>query len=184
MPQYISLLRGVNVTGYNKVPMATLKTLYESLGLTSVTTYIQSGNVVFDAEESCPEELRIALERAIKRSFGFDISVLLRQTRDLKRIIRKSPFDGKNGVAQDLLYVTFLEAKPQATLVKALSGLPLKTKDRYCLAGKEIYLHCPGGYGKTILSNTFFEKHLKLRATTRNWKTVHALVALAGTVSD
>ncbi len=184
MPRYISLLRGVNVTGYNKVPMAKLKTLYESLGLTSVTTYIQSGNVVFDAEEDSPEELRTELEGAIKRSFGFDITVLLRRTHDLKRIIRTSPFDGKGGVAQDFLYVTFLETKPQAALVKALSALPIKTKDRYALAGKEIFLHCPGGYGKTILSNTFFEKHLKLRATTRNWKTVHALVALSGAVND
>ncbi len=181
---YISLLRGVNVTGYNKVPMVKLKALYESLGLTPAATYIQSGNVVFRAKDGGPDEMRTELERAIKRAFGYDITVLLRQTRDLKRIIRTSPFDGKGGVAREFLYVTFLETKPQTALMKSLSELSLKTEDRYALAGKEIFLHCPGGYGKTILSNTFFEKHLKLRATTRNWNTVHALVALAGTMSN
>ena len=162
------------------IPMPELRTLYESLGLNAVATYIQSGNVVFDTPEDDPVSIRLRLERAIQRSFGFPVSVILRQVPDLKRVIRTAPFGTDGSAKPEHLYVTFLEAAPAKMLVKGLGPLTVPTNDEYKLAGKEIFLHCPNGYGKTLLSNTFFEKHLKLRATTRNWKTVHALVALAG----
>jgi len=180
---YISLLRGINVTGHHIVPMAKLTSLYESFGLKSVRTYIQSGNVIFQSDGGSMESVRSRIERGVERSFGFPVTVLLRKPSDLQRIVRDSPFGSKRGVRPDRLYVTFLEAQPGPSLVSDLIPIAAKSEDEYRLMGKEIFLHCPGGYGKTDLSNTFFEKHLKMKATTRNWNTVNRMIAIADEIS-
>jgi uncharacterized protein (DUF1697 family) len=180
MPVYISMLRGINVVGHNMIKMSELKGLYESLGFTDVATYIQSGNVVFKAKETNPSPVRTKIMDGIAKMFGFSVTVIIRQPKELAAIVKKNPFPGRRGVDETKLHVTFLESKPAAALVKALGPLTAKSKDEYRVTGREIYLYCPGSYGKTLLSNTFFEKSLKVAATTRNWNTVNVLCSLAG----
>jgi uncharacterized protein (DUF1697 family) len=183
MKSFISLLRGINVSGHNMIKMAELKTLYESIGLTDVSTYIQSGNVVFRSEQNDPSVLGALIERAIQKRFGSSVTVIIRRPAELAKIIKTNPFLGLNKVDEARLYVTFLQTKPTATLVEALGPVAAKTPDEYRIIANEVYLHCPNGYGKTVLSNTFFEKHLNLKATTRNWNTVNRLLAMVGSVS-
>lgn len=173
------MLRGINVTGHNIIKMAELKALYESLRLSDVTTYIQSGNVVFTSKKENSSAVRTEIVKSIEKKFGFMVTVIIRQPNELAAVIKGNPFIGRRSIDESRLHVTFLEVKPTPALVKALGPLTAKSKDEYHVIGSEIYLHCPTGYGKTLLSNTFFEKHLKVAATTRNWNTVNTLYSMA-----
>ncbi len=183
MNSFISLLRGINVTGYNMIRMPELKALYESLGFGGVTTYIQSGNVIFQAAQKDPDAVSTLIEQSIEKKFGFLVRIILRRPAQLARVIKSSPLAGSDNIDESRLYVTFLKTKPTAALLKALKLAAAKSSDQYIIKGNEVYLHCPNGYGKTLLSNTFFEKHLKVVATTRNWKTVNTLYAMAAQVN-
>jgi uncharacterized protein (DUF1697 family) len=184
MTTLVSMLRGVNVTGHNMIRMAELKALYESRGFRNVTTYIQSGNVVFQAEKDDPAAVETIIERAIKNKFGLPVSVVVRLPSELSKVIKKSPFHGGTPIDKSRLYITFLKSKPAPDLVKALQPAAAKSDDQYKILGNEIHLYCPNGYGKTLLSNSFFEKQLKGIATTRNWKTVNALQSIALSIKE
>ncbi len=173
------MLRGINVGGGKIIKMADLKAMYESLGFNNVVTYIQSGNVIFASKEERADNVCASIVAAIKKKFKFDVSVLICEPGEIEKIIKKNPFIGQKGVDEKRLYVTFLSEKPSRALVKALAPLTSKSQDEYRVIGKEIYLHCPGGYGVSHLSNNFFEKQLKVTATTRNWTTVNILASLA-----
>jgi uncharacterized protein (DUF1697 family) len=179
MSSFITLLRGINVSGHNMIKMAELKALYESLGFRDVTTYIQSGNVVFQTEKASNDLVEASIEKAIEKKFGFQVPVIARKPGELAKVIRANPFAGRRGVDESKLYVTFLKTKPAPAVVKALPSAASRSTDQYHIAGNEIYLYCPDGYGRTLLNNTFFEKQVKLMATTRNWKTVNTLYVMA-----
>jgi uncharacterized protein (DUF1697 family) len=178
MHTYISILRGINV-GHKVIKMDQLRALYESVGFTDVRTYIQSGNVIFSTRSESPSAIRKTIEEAINKSFGFPVTVIIREPAELRKVIKGSPFVGRKTTDETRLHVTFLDQKPAPSLVKALEPLAAKTKDEYSVKGKEVYLHCPDGYGTTLLSNAFFEKHLRVSASTRNWKTVNTVFALS-----
>jgi uncharacterized protein (DUF1697 family) len=174
---YVALLRGINVSGQKKVPMAVLRDVFAGLGHTDVVTYIQSGNVVFDAEREDLDTLRREIEAAIVDEFGFDVPVVIRTSTQLASIIAASPYT-QSGADSARLAVAFLNDVPvagRAAMVDA-SGSP---PDELALVRGEVYLHCPTGFGRTKLTNTFLEKRLGVTATTRNWKTVTKLAALA-----
>ncbi len=179
MTSFISLLRGINVSGHNMIKMAELKKLYESLGFRNVTTYIQSGNVIFQSGKDDSGSVEAAIERAIERKFGFPVTVIARKPAELAGIIKANPFSGSDKIDETRLYVTLLKTKPAPEVVKALQPAAARSTDQYKITGSEVYLYCPNGYGRTLLSNTFFEKQLKVKATTRNWKTVNTLYAMA-----
>jgi uncharacterized protein (DUF1697 family) len=166
------------------IKMAHLKALYESIGFTGVTTHLQSGNVIFGWNGKDPSSVGKLIGEAIEKSFGFPVTVIIRPASALGRIIDACPFIGRHGIDKSKLHITFLRSKPGAALVKALGPLAAKSTDEYKLLGSEIYLHCPNGYGKTLLSNTFFERQLKVPATTRNWKTVNSLCAMSGGMNE
>jgi uncharacterized protein (DUF1697 family) len=177
MKTYISLLRGINVSGKNRISMTELKQLCESMGLKDVVTYIQSGNVVFDYEEEDPAKIIMLTEEGIKQLFGSDVRVILRDKESLKKILESNPFVNQRKADPERLYVTFLSEVPQKPVLRNL--LPKDNGDEFMLYDREVYLFCPNGYGKTKFSNTFFEKKLSVSATTRNWKTVNALNEMA-----
>jgi uncharacterized protein (DUF1697 family) len=152
--------------------MAGLREVFEQLGHTNVRTYIQSGNVVFDAKGAAPE-VRSALERAIDTTFGLDVTVLLRTPAELAKIRTQNPYGPE-------AYVTFLDGVPDRKRVAALDPAPF-TPDGFRVIGQEVYLHCANGYGRTKINNTFFEKKLATRATTRNWRTVETVLQWATT---
>jgi uncharacterized protein (DUF1697 family) len=175
---YISLLRGINVSGQKQIRMAKLKDLYESLKLTNMTTYVQSGNVVFGCREKDAAKVAASLETAIAQAFGYAVSVILRDRNELIRVRESNPFVNERHEDPAKLHVTFLLESPAKS---ALSKLPVSPVggDEFHVSGQEIYLFCPDGYGRTKLSNAFFEKKLGVTATTRNWKTVNALWEIA-----
>jgi len=167
---FIALLRGINVGTGRKVPMADLRTAFGELGHTDVETYIQSGNVVFASSQPAAAT-RAEIEARLKRDFGFDITVLLRTRKDLERVVGANPYGSG-------AYVTFLDGKADAKLVRALDPNQY-APDGLTIAGAEVFLHCPNGYGRTKINNPFFEKKLATRATTRNWNTVIKLLEMS-----
>ena len=174
MKTFISLLRGINVSGQNRVNMPELKRAYEALGLTNVRTYIQSGNVVFECAEQDPGILAERIEVEIARTFGCSVRVLLRDQNQFQRILEGNPFLHERSEDPEKLYVTFLAGRPSEAILRQLIA-PAGIPDEFRACGQEIHVFCPNGYGKTRISNTFFEKKLGIPATTRNWKTVNAL---------
>ncbi len=175
MPKYIALLRGINVGGARKVPMADLRELFEALGHTDVQTYIQSGNVVFTTKDGAPMRVKKALEQAIEREFRFAVAVILRAPRELASVVQRNPF-GTDA------YVTFLDIPPEKQRVATLD--PTKfAPDEFQVDGREIYVRCPNGYGRTKINNTYFERQLATKATTRNWKTITTLLDWATAAS-
>ncbi len=179
MPTYIAMLRGINVSGHNIVKMERLRASFESLKAREVRTYVQSGNVVFQLAAHPPAPLARRIEARLLRDFGFSVAVLLRTARDLKSLTTNNPFLRTTSIDPSKLHVTFLSEAPGKAAVLKLDALATGP-DRFHVAGREIYLHCPEGYGRTKLSNTAFERILSVSATTRNWKTVNALLELAG----
>jgi uncharacterized protein (DUF1697 family) len=177
MPNYVAMLRGVNVAGSKRVAMGALKELFEALGAQDVQTYVQSGNVVFKSGSKSPAKLEKTIEDRIGDELGLSVRVVVRSKHELRRIVAKNPFlAAKKDPAT--LHVTFLADKPSAARVRDIdtgAGGP----DEFRIEGQEVYLHCPNGYGRTKLNNAFFEKKLGVAATTRNWKTVTTLARLA-----
>ena len=175
MKSYISLLRGINVSGQKKILMADLKLLYEQLQFEQLKTYIQSGNVLFKcADKHDEEKIILKINKAIFKQYAFDVAILLRDQLALAEILKNNPYLNRKGILEDRLYVTLLSEEPDKKLLEKLLEIPLKT-DEFQVNGKEIYLYCPGGYGETKLNNNFFESKLKLKASTRNWKTINTL---------
>ncbi|MEQ9442036.1 MAG: DUF1697 domain-containing protein [Cyclobacteriaceae bacterium] len=181
MTTYISLLRGINVSGQKKVPMADLRDVYASLGFDPVQTYIQSGNVLFQSEETDLVLLREQLEEAIRQFFGFEVVVILRTVDALQQQV-KHPFFVLRSETIKALYVTFLAEMPDPKRIAELVS-PNPEGDEFQIVDKAVHLYCPNGYGRTKLSNTFFERKLKVSATTRNAKTIHKLLELAANFS-
>ncbi len=176
MPAYVALLRSVNVGG-RKVNMKELAALFTGLGYADVVTYIQSGNVVFASPSRSATTLERAIEARIQRDLGLDVRTLVRTKAELDRIVRSNPFL-RTRADPTKLHVTFLAAKPSAALVRAAGELDTGA-DGFRIVGREVYLHCPNGYGTTKINNAFFEKRLQTDATTRNWNTVNQLAELA-----
>lgn len=177
MTTYISILRGINVSGHKLIRMEELKALYEELDFSSVKTFIQSGNVIFKTNFPV-NTISVKIEEAIEKKYKFHVPVIVRTAGEIQAILGSNPFLSEEDIDLEKLHVTFLDADPQPALSADIRTNDF-SPDRYVIMGKEVFLYCPGGYGNTKLSNAFFEKKLKVRATTRNWKTVGKLFELA-----
>lgn len=179
METYISILRGINVSGHRKIEMAGLKALYEKLQFNDVVTYIQSGNVIFKAaEKSSNINLSKKIEKAIFEQYKFEVPVIIRTQFELEEIISANPYLQQSDIDLEKLHVTFLSKAPAEEAIRKIESADF-SPDKFIMKDKEIYLYVPEGYGNTKLSNNFFENKLKVTATTRNWKTVNKLAELA-----
>jgi len=177
--KYISILRGINVSGQKKIKMGNLNSLYESLDFQNVVTYIQSGNVIFDATIKNKADLKTKIEEAIAKKYKFHVPVEIRTNREIGDILKNCPFGSVDllGYGTKVL-VTFLSSKPSEVRVSDIQKCVV-APEKLVLRGKEVYLYCPNGFGKSKLSNTFLEHKLGVEATTRNWKSVHKLYELS-----
>ena len=171
MQAYVALLRGVNVAGHARVSMDELRKCFESQGLEKVRTYIQSGNVVFEHKIANVSGLVEKIENGIKAVFGLDVRVIIRTRAEMSRVIENTPFRAEE---HDKAHLTFLSAEPKDVPTREIEAVKDKT-EKFLVSGREVYLYCPNGYGKSKLSNSFFERKLKVSATTRNWRTVNVL---------
>jgi uncharacterized protein (DUF1697 family) len=169
--RYVALLRGVNVGGKGKLPMAELRGLLGSLGYTDVETFIQSGNAVFTSSASVAAT---RLESAIRERFSIDVAVMLRSAAQLRKVVDANPY---SGVDPSKLHVGFMARKPAAALLAKLETerfLPEEFTGR----GTELYLYLPSGMGRAKLP-AFLDRQIGIPTTVRNWNTVTKLAELA-----
>ena len=171
MGRHVALLRGINVGGHNKMPMADLRALLDDLGYDEVETVLQSGNAGFRA----PKVDAADIERAIRDRFGFDVRVLVRTGAELARVVEENPFTEALEVPKNL-HVWFLDREPAPLDLDADAIAP----DRVALGKRELYVWYGDGMARSKLSRHLDEKKLGVAATARNWNTVLKLVALAG----
>jgi len=179
MNKYISLLRGINVSGHNLIKMADLKALYESLGFSNVQTYIQSGNAIFESDNKDKLYLEDGIKAEIKKLFGYDITVIIRTIKEFKEILENNPFADKDFDIKKLC-VVFLKFPPEKSLVKELLN-QFTGDEKFFFRKEEIYTYYPNGYGQTKADNNFFERKLKVKSTVRNWNSVNKIYELANT---
>jgi uncharacterized protein (DUF1697 family) len=153
--------------------MADLRALMEDAGATRVTTYIQSGNVVFDHDDD-ETALVAELEARLETTFGFAIPVILRRAADLEALVAVNPFPGAEPTRP---LVSFLRDAPAPGALDDFDAVPF-TPERYMLAAREIYLDLPAGAGRAKLPQALARAH-GTPETTRNWRTVLKLLELA-----
>jgi uncharacterized protein (DUF1697 family) len=173
---YIALLRSVNVAGHGRLSMAELKESFLALGYADVSTYIQTGNVLFRSPTKSTSTLSTAIEGRLAQDFGSAPAVILRTAADLKRIVAASPFP-KKGADPARHHVTFLAAEPTAERRASFSA-PESGRDELVIAGQEVYVHTPDGYARSKLTGALVERRLGVLSTTRNWNTVTKLYDL------
>jgi uncharacterized protein (DUF1697 family) len=175
---WVALLRAVNVAGKNKLPMKELAAIFSGAGCSEVRTYIQSGNVVFCAKPPLARKLAALAGGAIEERFGFSTPVILRSAAELREATARNPFL-RAGSDPSTLHVAFLAGEPAAAAVAALD--PNRSPpDAFTVRGREIYLMLPNGVGRSKLTNQYFDSRLGTPSTVRNWRTVLALLEMAG----
>lgn len=170
MQTYIIILRGINVSGKNKLPMKDLQLLLQKLGYTDIQTYIQSGNVVLQTEE-LKEEVVSNIEEAITKTFGYEVPILIRTVAEWEKAIANNPY---KDVEEKQQYFTFLSTIPSEKTIEVDAK-----NDEFTILEDVVYINAVGGYGKTKLTNNFIENKLKVIATTRNLKTTLKLLEMA-----
>jgi uncharacterized protein (DUF1697 family) len=178
MPVVISMLRGVNVGGHNRIKMDTLCAIYKSLKLEDPCTYVQSGNVIFRTKEKNLKLLREKISAAIERKAGFRPETVLRTTEEFRKTIAKNPFAGRAGIDPAKLHVNFLADEPFAAGQKNLLTLKPGPEELH-LIGRELYIYFPNGAGQSKLPWSSLDKHLGTRGTSRNWNSVTKMLKMA-----
>ena len=188
MASHVALLRGINVGGRNKVPMADLREVVTSLGHTDVSTYIQSGNVLFSTADTDTAKLAAALESAIEDRFGIWSSVVVLSRDDLAGVLAANPYPDEPN--SRLVHVVFLNAPPASDLLTRISAAAdavaaKGSRDTVEAAGRALFLHTPDGFGTSELAQNVFKiiappknKKPGLAATARNWATATKLLSL------
>jgi uncharacterized protein (DUF1697 family) len=189
MASHVALLRGINVGGRNKIPMADLREVVAALGHTGVTTYIQSGNVLFSTAETDTAKLAAALESAIAERFGIWASVVVLSRDELAAVLAGNPYPDEPNPR--LVHVVFLNAEPPQDVLDriaaAQSAAAAKgSRDTVRAAGPALFLHTPDGFGTSELAQVLFriisppakKQAPGLAATARNWATSTKLLAL------
>jgi uncharacterized protein (DUF1697 family) len=171
------LLRSVNVAGHGRIAMDELRASFDALGYADVTTYIQTGNVLFTTASKSQPGIVSAIEERLNEDFGDSPAVLLRSAADIRRIGSSSPF-AKGGADPARHHVTFLATTPTKAALEGFSPPPSR-RDELVIDGKEVYVHTPDGYAETKYTGTFLERRLGVVSTTRNWNTVSKLSELS-----
>ncbi|MFF4172806.1 DUF1697 domain-containing protein [Streptomyces sp. NPDC001744] len=176
---YAALLRGINVSGRRKVPMADLRTLLEDIGHRNVRTYLQSGNAVFTTDSaSSEEELTAALEEAIEERFGFRVDCLVRDGAYLAAVAEACPFPAAELEGRQL-HALYFSGPPDAGRFAAIDRDAYRPED-FALGDRVLYLYAPGGLGTSRLGDAVSRPALSegLVVTARNWNTVLRLVEM------
>ncbi|MDE5422088.1 DUF1697 domain-containing protein [Ancylomarina sp. DW003] len=178
--KYIALLRGINLGGKRKLLMADLKALFSKIGFTNIVTYIQSGNVVFESDKKEGNiELAQKIETAILEHFKLDVPVMVRKASEWKQVVSDNPFFKNQNIGIERLHLTLLDKTPAQDLVDDLKQIEFDS-EQFEIIGQHIFLCCKDKFSsKSKMTNTLFEKKLKCKSTTRNWKTVMKLSELS-----
>mgnify|MGYP005815571153 FL=1 len=175
MKTYIALLKGINVGGHKKVPMAELRELLSKSGFENVQTYIQSGNVILQSNKSDISEIESDIEKSIEDYFGFEVSVLVKTRQELQRVFDDFPFAKDKKKAS---YFMMLHDCPSDDLVKEASEKVYEGEE-YKIINDCIYYYFEKGLGKAKFNVNFFERKFKTFATARNYNTMVKLLSLS-----
>ena len=175
MTTFIGMIRGVNVGGHKKLPMAALKALCDSLKLTSAKTHLNSGNVVFQSTRKDRPQLRRDLEDAIRKKIGIDVKVILRTPDEIRCAMTANPFPKRD---PSRLLIMFLEGEPSDGAMEALREAHAGPEKMH-FAGQELVIDYVNGVGRSKLTNAVIERKLAVAGTARNWNTVSRLLELA-----
>ena len=176
MTRQLALLRGINVGGRSRVPMKELVAAMEGQGFTNVSTYLQTGNILFESDETDPSALAIRLQELIAGQFGTTTPVILRTPEQLGQVSSGHPYlDDEDAPAK--LHVMFLDHEAGPSDIVELDP-DRSPGDRFVVEGQEIYLHYPNGAGRSKLTTDYFERRLGVTATARNWNTVLKLQSM------
>lgn len=176
MTRWIALLRGVNVGGGNKIAMPALRVSCEGCGFERVSTYIQSGNVVFEAKGE-EASVTAALRKVLTEEHGLNVPVVVRSAKEMDRLADSHP-GLKAGVDPRYLHIVFLDKKVAKADARRLDAARFEP-DTFDVDGREIYVTYPQGSGRSKLTIDVFEKAFGAIATARNVNTVHKLIDLA-----
>ncbi len=176
----IALLRGINVGGARKLPMADLRAFCGDLGFLDVRTFIASGNLLWSGTQPGSPAARdavAALHEGIRDRWGYEVPVVTRQAAELVAVRDGNPFP--DAPQEKWLHVAFLDRAPEQAAVDALD--PNRGPgDRFAVRGRHIYLCYGNGSGNSKLTGDWFERQLGVTATARNWRTLKALIELSG----
>jgi uncharacterized protein (DUF1697 family) len=176
MKTYIALFRGLNVGGSNILPMNELVTVLKKIGARNVKTYIQSGNAVFQGEETNALLLSNKISAAIKKSHGFEPQVLLLESEEMERAVESNPFPEAESEPKTL-HVHFLASEPKNPDLCSLERIK-GDRERFALKEGFFYLHAPEGIGRSKLAANA-ERLLGVATTVRNWRTVCKVLTMA-----
>jgi uncharacterized protein (DUF1697 family) len=176
MAVFIALLRAVNVGGTGKLPMQDLKAACEEAGLERVSTYIASGNVVFETDKPAPT-VKTLIMRLMRDRFGLDKNhALIRTPRALAKLIAGNPFAAAAVERPNRLMINFLDGRPPSGFAEALFAY--RGPERLRLDGEHLYIDYREGIARSKLTG-FLERELKVPATGRNWNTTNRLLDMA-----
>jgi len=178
MTVIISMLRGVNVGGHNKIKMDALRALYESLKLRDAQTYVQSGNVIFKTDERDIARLAKRIEDGIARKFGFRPDVILRTAAEMRDVVARNPFAKRRGIEPGKLLVSFLASDPGEEGRERVRQMKCDPEELR-VEGREIYIYFPNGAGRSKLPWAGLGKMLKTQGTGRNWNSVTKMLEMA-----
>lgn len=174
---FVALFSGINVGGNRIVKMAELKLFFEKLGFSNVATYVQSGNVVFSGKKGDATALTKKLETAFEKKWGFNSRIMVRDAGWFERLVKDNPYPEVAGEPTKL-HAYALEREPTAEETKRLAD-KCTGPERFEVKGDVLYLHAPDGLGKSVFAN-LIPRTLKVPGTARNWRSVLALLEMAG----
>ncbi len=179
MQRFVSFLRGVNMAGHNKIKMTDLAELFKKVGFKDAETFIQSGNVVFsDTKNESAVKIAALIESAIFEKFGLSVPALVRNIPELKAVLSGNPFLAEANFDPARMAVMFLHEEPTDEGLVEMKDVDYPP-DRFSIKGREIYIWCPNGFGRTKLYTNFFENRMKVIGTARNWNTINAILEIA-----
>jgi uncharacterized protein (DUF1697 family) len=179
MQTCISLLRGVNMAGHNSIKMAGLTQLYKDIGFNDAETYIQSGNVIFTGvDDISVPEVSVKIEKAILERFSCNIAVMIRTLDEMRQLLSVNPYLKEENFDPSKMAVIFLYEKTTADQIQKVMNIDYPP-DKFKIAGSEIFIYCPNGFGRTKLYTNFFEKKMDVTGTARNWKSITTLLQMA-----
>ncbi len=169
--RWLALLRGINVGGKKVIPMADLRGIFEAAGFGAVSTYIQSGNVLFESSEGRGTELEKKLEAHLAQALGYGVPVVLRTVEAVRELVRSEPFAGRPSGPDVKWYAAFLKREPRETRQLPIYS-PKRDLELFRLEGRDAFLLSHRIGGSFGFPNNFLEEELGVVATTRNWNTV------------
>ncbi|MET9534770.1 DUF1697 domain-containing protein [Streptomyces sp. NPDC006649] len=178
--RYAVLLRGINVGGNRKVPMADLRELLTGLGHGDVRTYLNSGNAVFSSGTADEDRLAAAVEEAVADRFGFTVDCLVRSGAYLRTVADGCPFRAA-GLQGKQLHVTYFSGPVEPDRFAALDQQAYLPEE-FRLGDRALYLYAPDGLGRSKLAEALNRRAVNkgITGTSRNWNTVLKLAEMTG----